>query len=1501
MGCLFSKNGQVRTLSDIEEPLPASAFSTRGAAHAWLQEIGLPQYAEAFEDAGFSDWDLLSCLTDTDLEAITAHTGTTIPPGHRKKLLMASRQMGTSAAQAVLGLPPPYGSVQRYSRTSNGNDSKGGAGTASAVINSLERRSNGLRPGGSSRVPSSASVHGGYGAQGHLPQSLMALASGQQRNATDDGLVSGRRSRAVAVMVPSRNSSRNSLLSTVAAAGHAIGYIASPSITGLQETAGGGGCDPWIVLDGRCSSLEPGSPPAMAAAVAPGLGGPTPPQRQRRRWSANKLAARGVHAGSNGGGGGGVPFSASSHGWLEPEAAGGVAMSTAGPITDDVRQISVTSSIGEVYDVAAGGGGIGGGPTATQPCISRDLEALVMGPSGASKRAQSSRSQSLAATRPDKSYGGACSVSGQLSSPPHPPHRISGGQNGAAAAVTGASANGDVGGSLQASPIMLGDLPYIRSSIRSPTAGAETQQQPLCTANQSLFQPSLDGYQQQQTSPKHPRVASARDGAAAAATGAAAANTWGTMSQSKSQQRPGSAAADSTLRSWVSAAAAAAPPQKPPLGLMAASRSPPLTPPGVAWASEVDAAISKGAVAATATGTVTAVPSQAQSVDSDGGGLLSSPSGRGVGSPGGALPRFVRAIAGWAIPSPVVSSTASDGAATTGVAAPGMSRAGSGNRQHRGHAHQPVSQIMQAHSRSGCTVLAAGQASQERPPAEEDRPVAGDVLSAAAMATPRAAGSASAARGLPTTEPSLRSQQERGRSQRQMIAPDVRTPRGPWDQNAALCIQGRGYKPSPSPPPPTHGLAMRSAVSSTQGGGGYNYGVGDEDSDAPSSASHHISGAVVQDPVALSIATAAAAVRGGGWPFMMPQLPQPTRSGNGDVPRLPQPLPPAAGGHSDGDGASNGVRVSNPSLLTAAAPALAEEEEYVPTTSGSYGEKIAVSAVAGARMYGLPDSIPSMLLESLASDVSAATTARRAPPVHSSRPRDWCPSGGGGSEDAVVAAAAAENSGVNPSELSVDDLALGGSSALLRPHRVQIVGPMVATSYSAASACKSPLRGGAGASSVQWPIMPLQPPKRSRPPLPPQAVAGSGSDHIQKMDILPRGPPGPSSASAAVPQGAAATANGEASAVDGAPRPTARRKLDLEMLANQVGRIMSHLSYIAKDGAESDANFVSAEARAPLASSATKTAIADNAGGRDGGPRGRRVGKSADGSVEPANTAAPGGSAFGAAAAAGTGTSARDAPTPRADSRRQAIDRKHLELKQLHMDLVQRVAAIEAEPPSRPLPPPAGSGDGIYSAAADHNSAAADALAEVEARIRTKLVELAELTMRPASKRHGSKGSGSSGGRGSSPGTARKRALSSDLASGNNEGGGGGGAADPASAQRQRRAHEEAALHMEVLAVLGARKRQVRGAVLPKPRYAAASATAVGGEDDSEPRQSLSPRSGRGTDAHAEENRLGGAAAGCGGAVLADLQDGLRAELLAIDNKIKARVLGSGAAVSRRA
>jgi hypothetical protein len=91
MGQLLSccSRGVAHEVSSIEnveeaegEALPsASRFSSRGAAHGWLQEIGLPQYAKAFEDAGFSDWELLGALTHADLEAITQHTGVQFPPG----------------------------------------------------------------------------------------------------------------------------------------------------------------------------------------------------------------------------------------------------------------------------------------------------------------------------------------------------------------------------------------------------------------------------------------------------------------------------------------------------------------------------------------------------------------------------------------------------------------------------------------------------------------------------------------------------------------------------------------------------------------------------------------------------------------------------------------------------------------------------------------------------------------------------------------------------------------------------------------------------------------------------------------------------------------------------------------------------------------------------------------------------------------------------------------------------------------------------------------------------------------------------------------------------------------------------------------------------------------------------------------------------------------------------------------------------------------------------
>lgn len=74
---------------------------------SWLQRIGLPQYTEAFERAGYDDWLQLSQLEEQDLDAIATCSATTFLPGHRKKLLLASRQltpeggMGTGAATAT--------------------------------------------------------------------------------------------------------------------------------------------------------------------------------------------------------------------------------------------------------------------------------------------------------------------------------------------------------------------------------------------------------------------------------------------------------------------------------------------------------------------------------------------------------------------------------------------------------------------------------------------------------------------------------------------------------------------------------------------------------------------------------------------------------------------------------------------------------------------------------------------------------------------------------------------------------------------------------------------------------------------------------------------------------------------------------------------------------------------------------------------------------------------------------------------------------------------------------------------------------------------------------------------------------------------------------------------------------------------------------------------------------------------------------------------------------
>ena len=77
MGCFASK-----------ATAPKAAASPVGGR---LASVGLGQYAAAFESAGYDDADSLAALTEADLGEIAAFARITIPPGHRKKLLLASR------------------------------------------------------------------------------------------------------------------------------------------------------------------------------------------------------------------------------------------------------------------------------------------------------------------------------------------------------------------------------------------------------------------------------------------------------------------------------------------------------------------------------------------------------------------------------------------------------------------------------------------------------------------------------------------------------------------------------------------------------------------------------------------------------------------------------------------------------------------------------------------------------------------------------------------------------------------------------------------------------------------------------------------------------------------------------------------------------------------------------------------------------------------------------------------------------------------------------------------------------------------------------------------------------------------------------------------------------------------------------------------------------------------------------------------------------------------
>ena len=100
MGCVSSKSLESHRV-ELESTARGSERSFAGvsgaaeaelAPIAWLSQIGLAQYSGPFRLAGYEDESMLHHLQMDDIEAVERFAGVTIPPGHRRKILIASEE-----------------------------------------------------------------------------------------------------------------------------------------------------------------------------------------------------------------------------------------------------------------------------------------------------------------------------------------------------------------------------------------------------------------------------------------------------------------------------------------------------------------------------------------------------------------------------------------------------------------------------------------------------------------------------------------------------------------------------------------------------------------------------------------------------------------------------------------------------------------------------------------------------------------------------------------------------------------------------------------------------------------------------------------------------------------------------------------------------------------------------------------------------------------------------------------------------------------------------------------------------------------------------------------------------------------------------------------------------------------------------------------------------------------------------------------------------------------
>src|SRR4051794_17040603 len=121
-------HGVLNGLSPARSHAPPDARErpSMTATDAWLQQLGLSQYAEIFSKEAI-DVDVLGDLTDEDLEKLG------IPLGHRKRMLKAIATLPSNVSEQQTAVPPVRPSAERRQLTMMFCDLVGSTALASVL------------------------------------------------------------------------------------------------------------------------------------------------------------------------------------------------------------------------------------------------------------------------------------------------------------------------------------------------------------------------------------------------------------------------------------------------------------------------------------------------------------------------------------------------------------------------------------------------------------------------------------------------------------------------------------------------------------------------------------------------------------------------------------------------------------------------------------------------------------------------------------------------------------------------------------------------------------------------------------------------------------------------------------------------------------------------------------------------------------------------------------------------------------------------------------------------------------------------------------------------------------------------------------------------------------------------------------------------------------------------------------------------------------------------